>query len=236
MKFFMSKGWTKEQAAGIVGNLQQESGPNLKINLPGDNGQAYGIAQWHPDRQKIFESVYGKSIRDSTFPEQLAFVDYELNHNESSAGRMLRNSSTAGEAADIVDSFYERSRGTEKGIRIANALALVKEMGDASTRLAASPTSGQVAEKNITAATNKSPAEHTGGTPSDSQTKSTPQPSGRGHEYAQQVVVNKATPAKQSTPVPQMSIVARNPDTSMMLHVAGIHDNPIAQLSTISRA
>ena len=47
VKFFISKGWTKEQAAGIVGNLQAESGKDLKTNAVGDGGRAIGAFQLH---------------------------------------------------------------------------------------------------------------------------------------------------------------------------------------------
>ena len=57
MQYFMSQGWTKEQAAGIVGNIQKESMFNYKAL--GDNGKAFGLAQWHPDRQANFKKAYG---------------------------------------------------------------------------------------------------------------------------------------------------------------------------------
>ncbi|MBM6588386.1 phage tail tip lysozyme, partial [Streptococcus pneumoniae] len=43
MAFFQSMGWSKEQAAGIVANLQRES--NMNPRAVGDNGKAVGIAQ-----------------------------------------------------------------------------------------------------------------------------------------------------------------------------------------------
>ena len=125
MSFFQSKGWSKEQAAGIVGNLQAESGKNLRTNASGDSGLAYGIAQWHPDRQAQFERVMGIPIRQSTFKQQLEFVNWELNNSEAAAGRALRGATTAAEAASIVDARYERSTGAVRGQRMANATALV---------------------------------------------------------------------------------------------------------------
>jgi hypothetical protein len=126
MDFFIEKGWTPQQAAGIVGNLQQESGPNLSTNAVGDGGSAYGIAQWHPDRQARFAEVFGKDIRQSTMQEQLAFVQWELMNSEKNAGSVLRGAGDPSSAAQIVDELYERSRGTERSKRIANALALLK--------------------------------------------------------------------------------------------------------------
>ena len=121
--FFESRGWTKEQAAGIVGNLVVESG--LKTDAVGDSGQAYGIAQWHADRQAKFRQVYGKDIRESSFQEQLNFVDWELRNTEARAGNLLKNATTAEEAAAIVDRSYERSAGFHIAERQANASAIM---------------------------------------------------------------------------------------------------------------
>lgn len=120
--FFESKGWTKEQAAGIVGNLFVESG--LRTDAEGDGGKAYGIAQWHPDRQAVFQKVYNKHIRQSNFYEQLEYVNWELNNSEKKAGAALRGATTAQEAAAIVDKKYERSSGAAIAQRQANATAI----------------------------------------------------------------------------------------------------------------
>ncbi len=139
MEFFQKRGFTKEQAAGIVGNLQAESGPNLKTDSVGDGGKAYGIAQWHPDRQAIFQNVYGKPIRQSTFKEQLEFVDWELNHNEKAAGNKIRATKTVEEAAAAVDMYYERSSGQHRKQRIANARRLIGESDSTVTATTSPP-------------------------------------------------------------------------------------------------
>lgn len=134
--FFVSKGWTLEQAAGIVGNLQAESGANLKTNAEGDKDKfgvykAYGIAQWHPPRQADFEKVYGKSIRQSNFKEQLEFIHWELENTEKVAGQYLKSTRTAEEAAWVFDQYYERSSGAHRQKRIDNALALLNRSSTA---------------------------------------------------------------------------------------------------------
>lgn len=48
INYFMKNGLTKEQAAGIVGNLHAES--KFNTSILGDNKTSYGIAQWHGDR------------------------------------------------------------------------------------------------------------------------------------------------------------------------------------------
>ncbi len=52
--FFMSKGLTRAQAAGIAGNLVFESGFNP--NAVGDGGTSFGIAQWHSGRGAAMKS------------------------------------------------------------------------------------------------------------------------------------------------------------------------------------
>ncbi|ROM84117.1 hypothetical protein BK655_12245 [Pseudomonas brassicacearum] len=105
--YFMSKGWTQDQAEGIAANLEQESG--FKANASGDGGQAYGLAQWHPDRQAEFAKQYGKDIRNSTGAEQLEFIQHELTKgNERAAGKSLRTATSSYDAAAIVSREYER--------------------------------------------------------------------------------------------------------------------------------
>jgi len=123
MDFFQSKGWTQEQAAGIVGNLKAES--NFKTDAVGDGGKAYGIAQWHPNRQAKFQEVYGKPIQQANFKEQLEYVNWELNNTEKRAGEKLRGAKSATEAASLVDQFYERSSGAHRQKRMEFAAALM---------------------------------------------------------------------------------------------------------------
>lgn len=107
VKYFQSQGWTREQAIGIAANLQRES--SFNPSAVGDGGNAYGLAQWHPDRQAQFQAAFGKPIQGSTFQEQLAFVQYELTQGqEKPAGERLRGATSAEEAAALVSRLYER--------------------------------------------------------------------------------------------------------------------------------
>ena len=133
MNYFMGQGWTKEQAAGIVGNLQVESG-NFSPDVitgerRGDGGKAVGIAQWHPDRQKKFSSIFGRPLYGATLEQQLQFIQRELTGPEKVAGNRLSSASTASDAAIVIDKFYERSSGEARGQRIANANSLADNQG-----------------------------------------------------------------------------------------------------------
>lgn len=104
--FYIYQGWTPEQALGIVGNLLRESG--LNPNASGDSGKAFGLAQWHPDRQAKAKQLYGDNWK--TFENQLKFVDWELKNTEKVAGDKLRASKGAWQSGQVVSDFYERPK------------------------------------------------------------------------------------------------------------------------------
>lgn len=124
-RYFISKGWSPHAAAGIVGNLQAESGPNIDPHgKPGDYGKAHGIAQWHPDRRAIYEREFGKKWGETTFEDQLGFVHWELTKGsplERKAGAELRKARSPSEAAAAFDQYYERSSGAARARRMDNA-------------------------------------------------------------------------------------------------------------------
>lgn len=104
-------GWSPAAAAGIVANMMAESG--LDPTKVGDNGQAYGIGQWHPDRQADFMKLFGHSIVGSSLGEQIAFYNAELrghvdglffDSGAANAGALMNstaNLSPAQAAADV---------------------------------------------------------------------------------------------------------------------------------------
>lgn len=107
VEFFQKQGWTKEQAVGIVANIKRES--NFDHTAVGDGGKAFGLAQWHPDRQGEFAKLFGKPMQQSSFEEQLAFIHFELTQGkEQKAGNLLRSAQTGYDAAAIVSKHYER--------------------------------------------------------------------------------------------------------------------------------
>lgn len=105
-------GWTREQASGIAASIQRESLGNPAA--VGDGGAAYGISQWHKDRQEAFKQWSGHDIRGSSRAEQLAFINYELREGgERRAGELLSKTKTAGDAGAVVSKYYERPADVE---------------------------------------------------------------------------------------------------------------------------
>jgi hypothetical protein len=111
--FFESKGWTRAQAIGLIANIKAES-DFLPQGPPGDKGKSFGLCQWNGQRLVNFRMHFGHDISQSTFGEQLEFVNVELNSTESGAGELLRQQTDAGEAARVVCLAYERPKSAEK--------------------------------------------------------------------------------------------------------------------------
>ena len=152
MAYFQAQGWSREQAAGLAANIKRESAFNA--GAVGDNGKAYGIAQWHPDRQAEFKKKFGKPIQGSSLEDQMAFMHYELTQgNERGAGNKLRGTSSAAEAAAAVSTHYERpaDQAGEAAKRGQMALAMLGGVPGAS-QAAAGAGAGQVAQGNLAGA------------------------------------------------------------------------------------
>ncbi|EKS73151.1 membrane protein [Burkholderia sp. SJ98] len=138
--YFQSHGLTRTAAIGMTAGLVHES--QLDPFAEGDNGQAYGVAQWHPDRAAAFEKWAGHSMRTSTLDEQLGYVMQELYHGgvqEQRAGALLEMAKTPEEAARIASLYYERPKA---GMAAADARAAT------ATRLAGLYSGGGSPEQN----------------------------------------------------------------------------------------
>jgi hypothetical protein len=113
VSFFTGKGYEPHQAAGIAGNLMQESTLNPTAKNP--TSGAFGLAQWLGSRKKSFMDFALKNKKDIKDPTaQLEFIDHELNTTETRARDKLLNSKDATEAAFNFSDHYERAGANEK--------------------------------------------------------------------------------------------------------------------------
>ena len=111
--YFRSVGWSEAAAAGIVGNLVNESGQNLDPTLSHDNGTGFGIAGHRDPRPgvgrwtnlKRFAAERGLDVRDRM--TQLQFIHHELQTDYAHVGRRLRSASDPAEAAGIFIDFEQ---------------------------------------------------------------------------------------------------------------------------------
>jgi len=128
-QYFINQGFTPEQAAGIVGNLQAESGANLDnlYNPAGGGTGARGIAQWRGSRTQAFYERYGTYPDTASLDDQLDFIMYEFNTTESRAYNGVKSATSAADAASAFDSLFERSGGGTIQTRVNNASTLLEQ-------------------------------------------------------------------------------------------------------------
>lgn len=109
--FFINKGFSKEVAAGFVGNFLAESNldPEAYNKAEKNKGLAYGrgIAQWSNERIKQGEQFLGKPIEKASLNEQLEFVWHELQQRPT-----LLNTLKNSDLYEATDAIY---RGYENG-------------------------------------------------------------------------------------------------------------------------
>lgn len=113
---FIAAGFSREQAAGILGNLQQEHGFKTS-DVPG----GLGIAQWLGGRRANL--IAKGNYLDINV--QLQFIVEELNGVEGRAMRMLQAATTVEAATIAFQDGYERCGKCMQPTRIAYAYAIL---------------------------------------------------------------------------------------------------------------
>lgn len=105
--YFKKKGLSDAQVAGIVGNVQFESG--FDPEAVNSSSGAYGIAQWLGSRKTALESfAKEKGTKSSDLQTQLDYYWHELETSESATYTALKQSKTAEEAATVIQDKFER--------------------------------------------------------------------------------------------------------------------------------
>lgn len=102
----MSMGFTASAAAGVVGNLVQESG--LRTDAIGDNGTSGGLAQWHNERWealKRFAAARGKDWTD--LDTQIEFLAEEMRTSYAETYAKMQHAELPEIAGQIMTDEYE---------------------------------------------------------------------------------------------------------------------------------
>ena len=151
MASLIKMGWQPGDAAGLLGNAQQESGLNPQAGA----GTAHqGLFQWDDERRKAIEAHFNKPLMSMSFDEQLAAANWELRDGKFKAvGNQLQaGSHEAGRAAAIVDRYYEMPANPgslellkEDGKRAANARLAMQGYDPGAQRMAADAQSANAA-------------------------------------------------------------------------------------------
>ena len=132
--YFVGKGLTHAQSAGIVGNLMQESNVLPGAVQPGGPGR--GIAQWsvggrwnadHDDNIVWYASTHGGSTGSLT--TQLDFIWYELETFHGYGLASLRAASTVSSATVVFQTDFEGCGQCEQATRIRYAEQVLSAYG-----------------------------------------------------------------------------------------------------------
>jgi hypothetical protein len=127
VNFFVGKGLTPEQAAGIAGNFFAESG--LQPNIVNQIG-AYGLAQWLGQRKRnLFEfaSTRGEREGNLSLETQLEFTWNELQSYEGAAYRDLIAQTTVESATTSFVNRFERPSAAEKAQSLDKRIAYARK-------------------------------------------------------------------------------------------------------------
>jgi hypothetical protein len=128
MSILMGMGRTKEEAAAMIGNFQQESSMNPFTR--GDGGKAYGIAQWHLPRVLAILKNTGIDVRTAGLADQLKAADWEMKNGDIGFDDAhFKSLSGAGAKGSYFSTNFERPLDTmgEAVKRAKNALNIVND-------------------------------------------------------------------------------------------------------------
>ena len=126
MNYFKSQGYTDEQAAVIMGNLQQESSFNpdsINYNDAGQGNNSEGIAQWNrkrlSDMHEFVEKETGKSYNqlsaDEKYKGQLHFVNHELHSRDYANAMAALKAGRYGDFSHNYEGYGDNSTDTRLG-------------------------------------------------------------------------------------------------------------------------
>jgi hypothetical protein len=134
--YFISKGFTPQQSAGIVGNLIAESGVNPKRvqntktpdgdkdNITVDNHTGYGIAQWTSSgrQQGLVDLARSRGMTiEGDLPLQLDYLMQELTISYKEIYESIKVATTVREASSIFMTKFERPKDQSESAQAKRA-------------------------------------------------------------------------------------------------------------------
>lgn len=99
--FWRSLGYKDKDVAALLANESGESGFNA--GAVGDNGQARGIFQWHPDRRSRILAATGIDVSNASHAEQLKAAAWELEHTGTAS--RLRNANSIEDKSAVLTAY-----------------------------------------------------------------------------------------------------------------------------------
>jgi hypothetical protein len=123
----VKRGWTREEAAGLAGNVHIESAfrPDVKSSAPKE--QSYGLMQWNKDRLQGLKNMAAATKRDWRDPEaQMDWINMERTGESVKYGgsnekgfykKALGQKGTPEEYAERIGRYVERPRRIEDTLK-----------------------------------------------------------------------------------------------------------------------
>lgn len=129
------QGYTDAQIAGALGNFQQESGFNSRVNEGGAVGApmgrgGFGLGQWTGGRQTALVNFAKQRKMDPGDPGlQADFLVYELSGPEKAAAASLRQAKSPEQAALVFRRDFERAGIPKDDVRMSAARRFLPMLG-----------------------------------------------------------------------------------------------------------
>ncbi|MGS0891233.1 phage tail tip lysozyme [Burkholderia stagnalis] len=132
-------GLNDTQIAGVLGNLQQESGLKPNVNQGGaegapsgnfadDNANGWGLAQWGGARkQGEIDYANQHNLDPGSLDANIGYMNQELDGPYSKTISDLKNSTSAGQAAQVWDTDYEQASDPQMDNRLQYAQNFLNE-------------------------------------------------------------------------------------------------------------
>lgn len=154
-------------AAGMAANAMVES--RLEPKTPGDNGQAYGLFQWHQDRQRGIAQHFHKPVQDMNANEQTDAAMWELQVGADPQSRnLLRDVGQSNDVGQVVDQFVNKyERPADRTGNVITRTAIAKQILAAAQNAPATNSNtisrAENDQKNATTSSGQQVADATGG-------------------------------------------------------------------------
>lgn len=153
--YFLGKGLTNYQAAGIVGNLDQESGVDPTAVESGGPGR--GIAQWSVggrwdtdanDNAEWYAGMQGQSV--NSLQLQLDFIWYELTTFSSYGLAALQQTTNVTDATVAFENDFEGCTMCDQSTRIGYAQNVLSVYGNDTVDAGPTPDAGEPDDAGMT--------------------------------------------------------------------------------------
>ena len=130
-----AKGYNHQTSSALIGNMIQESGAGLNTSAVGDNGNAFGIAQWNGPRRRAYLAYAKQRGADpADLNSQIDFLDHEMKTSEAGAAKRITEAPDLQSATLAASKHFWRPGIPHNARRVQYAQAVGNTLSDADVR------------------------------------------------------------------------------------------------------